>query len=181
MGESPGQRAQRAAQQAADKAFQAQQDLIADINKKAYGYETKALEAIPSLGLLSGTSPIDYVKGTRQQFQDYTNVLQNKYEKELKDLDPNILYSPSMERAGKTLREAVDEFTQRTGDVSRKTSADLYRTLAVGPRVAEQLASSAATNLTLDPDIMEMAARPRVTPPKSAQDLGYADYMRYNV
>ena len=77
--------------------------------------------------------------------------------------------------------ESAGKFTQGVGEASRRTSADLYRTLAAGPRVAEQLASSAATNLTLDPDIMEMAARPRVAPPKSAQDLGYADYMRYNV
>ena len=177
MGESPEARAQRAAREAADQAYVRQQELISDINKKAETYETKAKDLIPVLSSLAGKTPTEYVTGTRKGFEDYVGQLQGKYEPLLNKFDPNILGSSSSERLNKSLLGSAGMFTQGVRDVSRGTSADLYRTLAAGPQIAKNLAESSATNLALDPEIMRLAINPPI-------NLGKRDYSystQYNV
>ena len=181
MGESPEARAQRAAREAADQAYTRQQELISDIGKKAKDYETKAYEAIPVLSSLAGKTPTEYVTGTRKGFEDYIGQLQNKYEPLLTGFDPKVLESPSSERLNKSLLESAGLFTQGVSDVGRRTSADLYRTLAAGPEIARTLASSSATNLALDPTIMGLATNPPIKTELDPGKLGYAQYMKYNV
>lgn len=181
MGESPEARAQRAAREAADQAYVRQQELISDINKKAETYETKAKDLIPVLSSLAGKTPTEYVTGTRKGFEDYVGQLQGKYEPLLNKFDPNILGSSSSERLNKSLLGSAGMFTQGVRDVSRGTSADLYRTLAAGPQIAKNLAESSATNLALDPEIMRLATNPPIKTELNPGKLGYSQYMQYNV
>jgi hypothetical protein len=181
MGESPEARAQRAAREAADQAYARQQELISDIGKKAETYETKAKDLIPALSSLAGKTPTEYVTGTRKGFEDYVGQLQGKYEPLLTQFDPNVLGSPSSKRLNESLLESAGLFTQGVSDVGRRTSADLYRTLAAGPEIARSLASSSATNLALDPTIMGLATNPPIKTELDPGKLGYSQYMKYNV
>ena len=181
MGESPEARAQRAAREAADQAYVRQQELITDIGKKAETYETKAKDLIPILSTLAGTSPTEYVTGTRKGFKDYVGQLQGKYEPLLTQFHPGVLGSPSSELLNESLLESAGLFTQGVSDVGRRTSADLYRTLAAGPEIARTLASSSATNLALDPEIMRLATNPPIKTELNPGKLGYSQYMQYNV
>lgn len=181
MGESPEARAQRAAREAADQAYTRQQELIADIGKKAVDYETKAKELIPTLSTLAGRSPTEYVAGTRKGFEDYVGQLQGKYEPLLTQFDPKVLGSPSSQRLNESLLGSAGLFTQGVSDVGRRTSADLYRTLAAGLEIARTLASSSATNLALDPEIMRLATNPPIKTELNPGKLGYSQYMQYNV
>lgn len=181
MGQSPQDKAIGAAQTAANQAEARQQQLLEDFQKRAEGYEAKALEAAPKLGLLAGTSPEDYVKGTRQGFEQYVSGLQGKYEPLLTQFDPNLLGSPSQQRLVSSLAESTGEFNRGISDASRRSASDLYQTLAAAVPAAEQIAGSPGTNLMLDPLARALSERPPVTPKKSAKDLGYVDYMRYSV
>jgi hypothetical protein len=181
MGESPEARAQRAAREAADQAYARQQELISDIGKKAETYETKAKDLIPTLSSLAGKSPTEYVTDIRKDYKNYLADVTNKYEPLLRGFDPGVLGSPSSKRLNESLLGSAGLFTQGVSDVGRRTSADLYRTLAAGPEIARSLASSSATNLALDPTIMGLATNPPIKTELDPGKLGYSQYMKYNV
>jgi hypothetical protein len=181
MGQSPEERAAGAAANAANAAVAQQQKLIKDIYDRAEQYESKALESIPKLSQLAGRLPEDYVTGTRGDFERYTQGLQEQFGQKLAQFDPNVLGSPSQQRLRTSLGESTDAYTRGLTDASSRTTSDIYKTLAVAIPAGEALARSSATNLMLDPSSMWLATKPPLTPKKSSQDLGYADYMRYNV
>ncbi len=181
MGESPEARAQRAAKQSVDEALERYEKLEKKVKDQAIAYETKAKDLIPTLSTLAGTSPTEYVTGTRKGFEDYVGQLQGKYEPLLTQFDPNVLGSPSSKRLNESLLGSAGLFTQGVSDVGRLTSADLYRTLVAGPEIARTLASSSATNLALDPEIMKLATNPPIKTELNPGKLGYSQYMQYNV
>jgi hypothetical protein len=106
---------------------------------------------------------LKYIKAVNKQFGNIPTIeaTQQKYERALSGFDPSLIGSASDERLRQSLTQSAQQYAQGIGDVAGQVSGRLYETLGAPQAVFEDLASSAATNVQLDPMAMMMATRPK--------------------
>lgn len=163
MGASPQQQALDAAKQSVEEAQELQQKLYRDIRGRAQNYKGKLGAGIKKLEKASGTTMPAYIRAVKRQFGSIPTIesTQEKYQQMLSGFDPNLIGSSSDERLRQSLAQSAQQYTQGLGDVAGQISGRLYETLGAPQTVFENLASSAATNLQLDPMAMMMATKPK--------------------
>jgi hypothetical protein len=89
-----------------------------------------------------------------------------------------LIGSASDQRLRQSLTQSAQQYAQGIGDVAGEVSGRLYQTLGAPKAVFEDLASSAAANLQLDPMAMLMATKPKTI----RSDVGsMKDLYTYNI
>jgi hypothetical protein len=180
MGASPQQKAMEAAKQSVEEAQAQQQKLYQDIKGRSQTYSKKALGQLETLEGASGTTLPNYISAVKQQFGNIPTIeaTQQKYQQALSNFDPGLIGSASDQRLRQSLMQSAQQYSQGISDVAGEVSGRLYQTLDAPKAVFEDLASSAATNLQLDPMAMMMATKPRTI----RSDVGsMKDLYTYNV
>jgi hypothetical protein len=163
MGASPQQKAMEAAKQSVESAQAQQQDLYRDVKGSARRYGDKTMGQLGKLEKAAGKTLPEYIKAVNKQFGKIPTIkaTQKKYEQALSGFDPSLIGSASDERLRQSLTQSAQQYAQGIGDVAGQVSGRLYETLGAPQAVFEDLASSAATNVQLDPMAMMMATRPK--------------------
>lgn len=180
MGASPQQKALDAAKQSVAEAQKQQQKLYQDIKGRSKTYSKKAMGQLETLEGAAGTTLPDYISAVKQQFGNIPTIeaTQQKYEQALQNFDPGLIGSASDQRLRQSLMQSAQQYAQGIGDVAGEVSGRLYQTLGAPKAVFEDLASSAATNLQLDPMAMMMATKPKTI----RSDVGsMKDLYTYNI
>ena len=180
MGASPQQQAMNAARESVEAAQAQQKKLYKDIRGDAQSYKKRAKGQLGRLEEASGTKLPDYISAVQGQFGNIPTIeaTQQKYEQALSGFDPNLIGSASDQRLRQSLTQSAQQYAQGIGDVAGEVSGRLYQTLGAPKAVFEDLASSPATNLQLDPMAMLMATKPRTI----RSDVGsMKDLYTYNV
>ena len=163
MGASPQQRAMEAAQDSVEAALSQQRKLYRDVKGSARRYGNKTMGQLDKLEKAAGQTLPKYIKAVNKQFGNIPTIeaTQQKYEQALSGFDPSLIGSASDERLRQSLTQSAQQYAQGIGDVAGQVSGRLYETLGAPQAVFEDLASSAATNVQLDPMAMMMATRPK--------------------
>ena len=180
MGASPQQKAFEAAKQSVEAAQAQQKKLYRDIKGRAKTYSNKALGQLDTLEGASGTTLPDYISAIKQQFGNIPTIesTQQKYQQALSNFDPGLIGSSSDQRLRQSLDQSARQYAQGIGNVAEQVSGRFYDTLGAPKTVFEDLASSAATNLQLDPMAMMMATKPKTI----RSDVGsMKDLYTYNI
>ena len=163
MGASPQQKAMQAAKESFEKAEKRQKDLTGEINQIASEYRQRGKDVLETLEGAAGTKLPDYIAAAKSQFGDIPTIqaTQQKYQDMLSGFDPGLIDSASERRLRSSLNRSAQEYGQGINTVANQVSGRLYKTLDEPQKQFERLASSAATNLQLDPMAMIMATRPQ--------------------
>jgi len=180
MGASPQQQAMNAARESVEEAQAQQKKLYKDIRGDAQSYKQRAKGQLQQLRRDAGDTLPQYIKAVKKQFGDIPTIeaTQQKYEQALSGFDPNLIGSASDQRLRQSLTQSAQQYTQGIGDVAGEVSGRLYQTLGAPKAVFEDLASSPATNLQLDPMAMLMATKPKTI----RSDVGsMKDLYTYNI
>ena len=180
MGASPQQQAMDAARESVESAVGRQEMLLANIKRGRKRYQQKAKGQFQQLRRDAGDTLPQYIKAVKKQFGDIPTIeaTQQKYEQALSGFDPNLIGSASDQRLRQSLTQSAQQYAQGIGDVAGEVSGRLYQTLGAPKAVFEDLASSPATNLQLDPMAMLMATKPKTI----RSDVGsMKDLYTYNV
>jgi hypothetical protein len=180
MGASPQQKALEAAKQSVEAAQSQQRKLYRNIKGSARTYGKKAMGQLDTLEGASGTTLPDYISALKQQFGNIPTIeaTQQKYQQALSNFDPGLIGSASDQRLRQSLMQSAQQYAQGIGGVAEDISGRFYDTLNAPKAVFEDLASSAATNLQLDPMAMMMATKPKTI----RSDVGsMKDLYTYNI
>jgi hypothetical protein len=180
MGASPGQQEIQKIQGSLASALKNQQQVKRDIKQDVRQYRQRSLGELETLESASGTKLPDYISAVKQQFGNIPTIeaTQQKYEQALQNFDPGLIGSASDQRLRQSLMQSAQQYAQGIGDVAGEVSGRLYQTLDAPKAVFEDLASSAATNLQIDPRAMMVATRPKTI----RSDVGsMKDLYTYNV
>ena len=163
MGASPQQKAMQAAKESFEKAEKRQKELTGEINQIASEYRQRGKDVLETLEGAAGTKLPDYIAAVKSQFGDIPTIqaTQQKYQDMLSGFDPGLIGSASEQRLRSSLNRSAQEYGQGINTVANQVSGRLYKTLDEPQKQFERLASSAATNLQLDPIAMIMATRPQ--------------------
>lgn len=163
MGASPQQKQMEAMQGAISSALEQQKKLTKGIKKDVKKTRGRALDQLETLETAAGTTLPDYIAAATRQFGNIPTIeaTQQKYEQALSNFDPGLIGSASDQRLRQSLMQSAQQYSQGIGDVANKVSGRLYQTLGAPKAVFEDLASSPATNLQLDPMAMMMATKPK--------------------
>jgi len=163
MGASPQQRAMQAAKESVEAAQKQQKELFGEIKQTAGEYRQRAEDVLGTLEGAAGTKLPDYIAAAKSQFGDIPTIqaTQQKYQDMLSGFDPGLIGSASEQRLRGSLNRSAQEYGQGINTVANQVSGRLYKTLDEPQKQFERLASSAATNLQLDPMAMIMATRPQ--------------------
>jgi len=163
MGASPQQKAMQAAKESFEKAEKRQKELTGEINQIASEYRQRGKDVLETLEGAAGTKLPDYIAAVKSQFGDIPTIqaTQQKYQDMLSGFDPGLISSASEQRLRSSLNRSAQEYGQGINTVANQVSGRLYKTLDEPQKQFERLASSAATNLQLDPMAMIMATRPQ--------------------
>ena len=162
MGASPQQKAMDAARESVEMAVGRQEMLERNIRRRSKGFEKKAKGQLQDLESAAGTTLPDYISAVKGQFGPIKTIqdTQNEYMQMLQGFQPNLIGSQSEQNLRNSLRQSAQDYAQGISNVAGEVSGRLYKTLDEPTKQFEQLASSPATNLFLDPIAMRMAKNP---------------------